>query len=145
MWASSRADYALWRPGLLTGRGPFPDRAAADFLFRFQGLPRGGRSARRACGTGRSVARRAELPADRRALDAADEARVDAIDRRGALDRHQPPAQLGEQRAQLEAGQVRTETHVLAAAEADVVVRAAIDAERERVLEHFLVAVARRV
>src|SRR5262245_39712117 len=144
MWASSRADYAPWRPGLLTGRGPFPDRAPATFLFRFRGLPRGAERAA-ACGTGRSFARRAELPADRRPLDAADEARVDAIDRRGALDRHQPAAQLGEQRAQLEAGQVRTETHVLAAAEADVVVRAAIDAERERVLEHLLVAVARRV
>src|SRR5262245_18960285 len=86
-----------------------------------------------------------ELPANGGALDAADEARVDAVHRARALERDEALAQLREQRAQLEPRQVRAEADVLAAAEADVIVRIPVDAEDEGVLEHLLVAVARGV
>src|SRR3954452_25632140 len=75
---------------------------------------------------------------------------LDAVDERPALvhlglaglDVRQPRVELGEDRAQLRAGQRRAEAVVRpAAAEADVPVRVARDVEAPRVVERVLVAV----
>src|SRR5688572_7347706 len=84
---------------------------------------------------------RAELPADWHAFDAADEARADALGLAGELHANDAPQHLLERAAQLEPREVRSEADVLAATEPDVVVRRAIDAEAERILEHIFVAV----
>ena len=58
------------------------------------------------------------------------------------LERRDPARHLLEQHVDLHAGEVRAEAVVrTAAAEADVLVRVARDVERERVVEHVLVAV----
>ena len=51
---------------------------------------------------------------------------------------------MAEDHLDLDARQVRADAEVLTEAEREVRVRAAIDAERERVVEHVLVAVRRR-
>ena len=52
--------------------------------------------------------------------------------------------QVPEDRLELDAGEVRAHAEVLAEPEREVRVRAAVDAERERIVEHLLVAVRRR-
>ena len=52
--------------------------------------------------------------------------------------------QVAEDRLELDAREVCAHAEVLAEAEREVRVRAAIDAERERIVEHLLVAVRRR-
>ncbi len=62
----------------------------------------------------------------------------------GDLERLQPREQVTEDRLELDARDVCAHAEVLAEAEREMRVRAAIDAERERVVEHLLVAVRRR-
>ena len=60
------------------------------------------------------------------------------------LERLQTREQVAEDRLELDARDVRAHAEVLAEAEREVRVRAAIDPERERIVEHLLVAVRRR-
>ena len=78
---------------------------------------------------GAGATRRRDLPAQRRALDAADERRAHAVDRPGELGAHEPLRSCVEDGAELEPREVRAEADVLAAPEADVVVRVAVDPE----------------
>src|SRR5262249_45235621 len=108
--------------------------AARSALAARLPAPRGGRAG----GAAQPVAHRHRLhPAHGRGAQARDGARELA-----ALEAEQ---ELREDRAQLEPGDVRAEAHVLAHAEGEVAVRAAVDAEREGVAVHLLVAVRRGV
>src|SRR5437867_5854598 len=98
-----------------------------------------------ASGGGSVHALRPQLPADGHALDPPDEARVHAVHRPRELHLVQPRHEALHDLLQLEPGEVRAEAEVDADAEAVVLVRGAVDAERERVVEHVLVAVGRRV
>ena len=60
------------------------------------------------------------------------------------LERLQAREQVAEDRLELDPRDVRAHAEVLAEAEREVRVRAAIDPERERIVEHLLVAVRRR-
>ena len=83
--------------------------------------------------------------ADRQALEADDEARLDPFGLAGELDVLEAAGQLGEERALRAARQMRAEAEVLAVAEAHVPVRIAVDAEAEGLVEDGLVAIGRRV
>src|SRR5688572_21695734 len=82
---------------------------------------------------------------ERHPLDAADEARPHPLDRAGELDLLDPWHEPAEDLLQLETREVRAEAEVHADAEAVVVVRRAIDAERERLLEHVRVTIRRGI
>ena len=82
-----------------------------------------------------------DFVADRHAFDAAQEARLHALEGAGQLDLVDALDELAEQLAQLEARQARAQAEVLADAEAQVRVRIAVDAEAVRILEHLFVAV----
>src|SRR5262249_8369065 len=106
-------------------------------------IPAQGNAARaRARGSG---PRGRQLPAQRHALDPADERRADALDRPGLLGVSHAREQLLEQARDLEPREVGPQADVLAAPEADVVVRPAVDAEAVAVGEDLLVAVRRGV
>src|SRR5436309_994740 len=98
-----------------------------------------------ASGGGSVHALRPQPPADGHALDPPDEARVHAVHGPRELHLVQPRHEPLEDLLQLEPGEVRAEAEVDADAEAVVLVRGAVDAERERVGEDVLVAVGRRV
>src|SRR5262245_14996100 len=86
-----------------------------------------------------------QLVADRQVLHAADQARVQPLDGAGELDRLDPGQEVLIGHDELEPRQVRAEADVLAHAESEVAVRAAVDPELERRLEDLLVAVRGRV
>ena len=90
-------------------------------------------------------ASRLDPVAHRHALDAAEEARAQALDRAGQLDRVDAFDQVAEHDAQFEAREVRAEAEVLADPERDVTVGRAVDAKRERLVEDLFVAIRRRI
>src|SRR5450631_744868 len=96
------------------------------------------RSERSRCGT------LLRAVAERQVLDAAVDDRGQTLDRSRHLERLQPRQQVTENRLELDPGDVRAHAEVLAEAEREMRVRAAIDSELERVVEHLLVAVRRR-
>src|SRR4051812_21892269 len=96
--------------------------------------------------TGHTLLGLAAVEADREVLDAADEVRTQAVRCGEALDPLDPAHELLEQHVDLHAGELRAEAEVRpTTAERDVGVRVACDVERERVVPHVLVAVARDV
>src|SRR3954451_7607927 len=85
-----------------------------------------------------------EPATDREVLDPAVDRRVEPFHRARHLERLEAREEMVEHRGHLHAGQVRAHAEVGAGAECEVGVGIAVDAERERVVEHVVVAVGRR-
>src|SRR5260370_30288568 len=76
--------------------------------------------------------------AERQALDAAVGDRRQSLHRSRHLERLQACQQMAEDRLELDPGDVRTHAEVLTEAEREMRIRASVDPEIERVVEHLL-------
>src|SRR4051812_38770966 len=80
-----------------------------------------------------------------KSLDAAVDDRPEPLDRPVELEALDATEQMCEHELDLDAREVRADAEVLTETERDVRIRRSIDSERERVVEHGLVTVRRRV
>ena len=94
---------------------------------------------------GAGVMRGARLVADRQILHPADKGRLDRARGPGQFDIVDPREEFAHERGELHLGEMLAKAQVRPGAESKVAVGLAVDPERERIVEHVLVAVGRGV